>query len=173
MNGNVFTVKVIFDPDMLLDWVVDVAVNADPVVEASGSVLDLLNHEIAHLHRVGFLPVPAVSGDYLCAALTTLAQPSTPFLCNENLLPLLAEFMHRLLVVEQPIEFHEVVLSLAEIAGLTLTTSDEVAGDEVVISSSVALAETHRVVVGVRLPRQLRKLSGASDANKSRRRRFG
>lgn len=172
MNSNVLTVKIIIDPDTLLDWLVDVAVNADPVVEASGSVLDLLNFEIAHLHKVGFLPVPAVSGDYLRQALTTMAQPSAPFLCNESLLPLLAEFMHRLFVVEQPIEFHEVVLRLAEIAGLTLTTSDEVAGDEVIISSTMALAETHRVFVGVKLPRQLRKLSSASGGNNRRRRRF-
>ncbi|AZV18149.1 hypothetical protein [Mesorhizobium sp. M7A.F.Ce.TU.012.03.2.1] len=172
MNSNVFVVKVIIDPDRLLDWVVDVAVNADPVVEASGSVLDLLNYEIAHLHKVGFLPVPAVSGDYLREALTTIAQPSAPFLCNESLLPLLAEFMHRLLVLEQPIEFHEVVQRLADIAGLTLTTSDEVAGDEVVISSPVALAEAHRILVCVKLPRQLRKLSSASGGNNRRRRRF-
>ncbi|RWM94035.1 MAG: hypothetical protein EOR86_17760 [Mesorhizobium sp.] len=158
MNQNRLTIEAITDPDELLDWVAKRAINTGPRIETSGSIRALLEWEVAHLHKVGFLQPPAISAEYLRDALTAMARATGSFLCNEGIPAMLAEFMHRLLIDEEPIELHEVVLRLADIAGLNLTASDDPSRDDVLIKAEVASSPMHHTLVYVQLERQLRKL---------------
>ncbi|RWB91171.1 MAG: hypothetical protein EOQ52_07025 [Mesorhizobium sp.] len=158
MNQKRLTIEAITDPDELLDWVADRAINTGPLIETSGSVRAMLEWEVAHLHKVGFLQPPAVSAEYLRAALAAMARPTGSFLCNEGIPAMLAEFMNRNLLLEEPIELHEVVLFLADIAGLNLTVSDDPSRDDVLIQAEVASGPMHHTLVRVQLERQLRKL---------------
>ncbi|MBM2711070.1 hypothetical protein JQK88_07370 [Mesorhizobium caraganae] len=169
MDRNMFRIDIITDPDTLLDWVVEQAINAAPLIDTSGSIQALLESEIAHLHKVGFLPPPADSGEYLRDALAAMARPAGSFLCNERLPTLLAEFMHRLLANEEPIELHEAVLRLADIARLNLTASDDVSSDGVLIQARVALSATHHMLIGTRLERRMRRQGRGSNIDEARR----
>ncbi|MBZ9725306.1 hypothetical protein LB554_15245 [Mesorhizobium sp. CO1-1-11] len=156
MTAPTSTIRPITYSFELLDWMLEKAMQAGPMVPVAATIIELLNEMVTEIHAYGFLPAQAEPGVYLDEVLNVLSQPSNVGKASEKLI----EFVHDILIartiLDQEQELYQVIEQLAKVARLESAITFKNLENGIRITSSDAFIAAHGVLIDVTVLKQLR-----------------